>query len=156
VGAEDEMALLQEIIVSARNLRAQMNIDPKEQIDGVLYARDGACQVAEAQSEAILKLAGVKLEVSTEAPPSRSAAMRSTTEFDLLLKVSDAKVEAQRQRLEKEIQRLEKVIGNSRKQLTNDTFVERAPGHVVEGIRAKLADYEAQLEKSRAALEGLG
>src|SRR5262249_30413960 len=35
--AERQMTLLQEIIVSARNLRAQMKIDQKEQLNGVLY-----------------------------------------------------------------------------------------------------------------------
>jgi hypothetical protein len=33
--------------------------------------------------------------------------------------------------------------------------VRRAPGHVIESLRAKLAGYQAQLDKSRAALEAL-
>ncbi|MCP5116707.1 MAG: class I tRNA ligase family protein, partial [bacterium] len=153
--AEREMDLLKEIIVSARNLRAQMKLDPKKQVDGVLYARDGAHRVAQTQAEAIRKLAGVALEISAEDPPAQSAAMRSTTEFDLALKVSGAQVEAQRKRLEKEIQQLEKVIGSSKKQLGNERFLERAPEDVVASIREKLIEYESQLEKSKAALAGL-
>ena len=153
--AERQMELLQEIIVSARNLRAQLKLDPKERIAGILYAREAAYQVAQSQQEAIEKLAGVNLELTQDTPPRQSAAMRSTPEFDLLLKVSGAQIEAQRTRLDKEVRQLEKLIAGSKKQLANDTFVQRAPADVVETIRTKLAGYEAQLEKSSAALEGL-
>ncbi|MCW5978620.1 MAG: valine--tRNA ligase [Bryobacteraceae bacterium] len=153
--AERAMGLLQEIVVSARNLRAQMKIDPKQQLDGVLYARDGARQVALSEAEAIRKLAGVNLEVSAAEPPQTGAALRSTPEFDLLLSVPMAQVEAERARLAKEIAQLEKLVDNSKRQLANGAFVERAPAHVVENIRAKLVDYEAQLDKSRSALRGL-
>ena len=50
---------------------------------------------------------------------------------------------------------LEKLVANSKRQLGNNTFVERAPAEVVNNIRTKLAEYEAQLEKSREALTGL-
>ena len=153
--AERRMELLQAIITSARNLRAQMKLDPKEQLEGVLYARDGARQVARNHHETIRKLAGLKLELSAEQPPPHSAAMRSTPEFDLLLKVPVAQVEAHRQRLEKEVRQLEKLTAASAKQLASDKFVQRAPAHVVASIRSKLADYETQLAKSRTALEGL-
>ncbi|HET8548710.1 MAG TPA: valine--tRNA ligase, partial [Bryobacteraceae bacterium] len=60
--------------------------------------------------------------------------------------------EAQRQRLAKEIEQLEKNIANSRRQLADETFLSRAPAHVIEGIRKKLAEYEAQLSRNREAL----
>ncbi len=40
-----------------------------------------------------------------------------------------------------------KNIANSERQLSDETFLGRAPGHVVDSIRQKLADYKAQLEK---------
>ena len=61
----------------------------------------------------------------------------------------------QRKRLEKELEQLEKNIANSNRQLGDETFLGRAPAHVVAGLRAKLVDYEAQLQKVRAALNGL-
>ncbi|HSR08761.1 MAG TPA: hypothetical protein VLM42_16570, partial [Bryobacteraceae bacterium] len=57
-----------------------------------------------------------------------------------------------RERLQKEIEQLEKVIANSKRQLANESFVAKAPAHVIDGMRAKLAEYEAQLAKNRAAL----
>jgi valyl-tRNA synthetase len=39
--------------------------------------------------------------------------------------------------------------------LGDETFLNRAPAHVVEGLKTKLVDYETQLQKVRAALNGL-
>jgi len=154
--AERAMDLVQEIITAARNLRADMKTDPKQQLDGLLYARGPAFEIARGQLEAIQKLANVRLAVESGAAPKIEGAARSTAEFDLALRVPAAQREAQRTRIEKEIGQLEKLIANSRRQLTDETFLARAPEKVVQGIRDKLAEYEAQLAKSRTTLEGLG
>jgi valyl-tRNA synthetase len=150
--AEREMELLQAIITAARNLRADMKLDPKEQLKGALYSAGDALDVARSQAEAISKLAGADLALHPGHAPSISAAMRGTPDFDLVLEVSSTQLEAMRKRLEKEVQQLEKNIASSNRQLADETFLSRAPANVVASIRAKLVDYEAQLAKSRAAL----
>jgi valyl-tRNA synthetase len=153
--AEREMQLLQEIVVAARGLVTDLGLDPKQQHDAVLYSNGAAAHVACEQLGAIQKLARVRLEIQKGLSPAGGGVKRSTTEFDLVLKVPAAETEAQRKRLEKEIEQLEKVIANSRRQLSNEVFVSRAPEAVVNSLRQKLAEYEGQLAKSRAALEGL-
>ncbi len=64
-------------------------------------------------------------------------------------------VDAQRQRLVKEIEQLERLIASSERQLGNREFLARAPEKVVDSIRQKLVEYQAQLEKSREALAAL-
>ena len=103
---------------------------------------------------AIERLANVKLETSEAAAPKNAPAIRSTAEFDLVLNLPQVQAEAQRRRMEKEREQLEKNIANSRRQLGDETFLSRAPAHVVESIRQKLGDYEAQLAKIQAALDG--
>jgi valyl-tRNA synthetase len=153
--AEREMDLLQEIITAARNMRADMKLDPKAGLDGALYS-DTAADLARAHADEIIeKLAGVKLELRAGHAAKGAGVLRSTAKFDLVLNVPAAQSEAQRKRLEKEILNLEKVIANSRRQLDDGEFISRAPAHVTEGIRTKLSDYEAQLAKSRAALDAL-
>ena len=83
-------------------------------------------------------------------PPE--APLRSTAEFDLVLHVPKSQEDAQRKRLAKEREQLAKNIANSKRQLSDETFLGKAPPHVVESIRQKLADYEAQLSKIDAAL----
>jgi valyl-tRNA synthetase len=152
--AEADILLLQEIIGAVRNLRSEIKADPKEMLTGSLHSSGRALELAGDYSEAIAKLAGIKLELSSAPAPKRQGgAVRSTTQFDLILEVPQAQLEAQRKRLEKELVQLEKNIANSRRQLSDETFVSRAPETVVSGIKNKLAEYEAQLEKSKAALE---
>jgi valyl-tRNA synthetase len=154
--AEREMQLLQEIVTSARNLRADMGANPKQPLDGALYSQTAAAQVARKHADAIQKLANLKLDVSADSAPAAVAgAKRSTTEFDLLLRVPVAQAELQRKRLEKEIEQLEKVIANSERQLANQEFLARAPEQVVHTIRQKLVEYQGQAAKSRAALDAL-
>ncbi len=155
--AERDMQVLQDIIVAARNVRADLGMNPKEQLRGVLYSPNSAAAVARREAEAIRKLAGVNLEVRDEsAPASARGVKRSTTDFDLVVEAPPAQVETQRKRLGKEVEQFEKLIANSRRQLENQDFLARAPEPVVSSIRQKLSDYEAQLAKSREALAGLG
>jgi valyl-tRNA synthetase len=144
--AEREIGILQEIVTMARTLRTEAKLDPKQQLAGALYSRSAALEVAQRHADAIQKLANVRLEFKAEAAP-KAAAIRSTAEFDLTLEVPAAHEETQRKRQDKECAQLMKNISNSERQLSDDTFLGRAPAHVVDSIRQKLADYKVQLEK---------
>ena len=153
--AEREIGILQEIVTMARTLRTESKLDPKQQLVGVLYSRSSALEVATRHAGAIQKLANVVLEFQSDAAPAPGDApgvMHSTAEFDLVLHVPKSQEDAQRKRLAKEREQLAKNIANSKRQLSDDTFLGKAPPHVIESIRQKLADYEAQLCKIDAAL----
>ncbi len=149
------MTLLQEIIVTARNLRAEMKVDPKQALTGKLYCRPESLGIAQSNLEAIARLALVKVEALAGEAPKAEGAVRKTPAFDLLLEVPREQAEAQRKRVEKEIEQLEKVIANSERQLGDEKFLAKAPAKVVDGIKAKLADYQAQLAKHKETLAGL-
>ncbi|MGB7721968.1 MAG: valine--tRNA ligase [Bryobacteraceae bacterium] len=149
--AEREIGILQEIVTMARTLRTESKLDPKQQLEGVLYSRSSALEVAQRHAGAIQKLANVVLEFKADGA-LKAATMRSTAEFDLVLHVPKSQEDAQRKRLAKEREQLAKNIANSKRQLSDETFLGKAPAHVVESIRRKLADYEAQLAKIDAAL----
>jgi valyl-tRNA synthetase len=149
--AEREIGLVQEIVTMARTLRVEAKLDPKQQLEGTLYSRNNALEVAKRHATAIQKIANVKLEFKAEAAP-KSAAMRSTAQFDLALQLPKTQEDAQRKRMEKEREQLVKNIANSERQLGDDTFTSKAPPHVVDMIRKKLEDYKAQLRKIDDAL----
>jgi valyl-tRNA synthetase len=144
--AEREVGIVQEIVTLARTLRTESKLDPKQQLTGTLYSRDATLEVAQRHAEAIQKLANVKLEFQSGAAP-KAPAIRSTAEFDLVLEVPKSQEDAQRKRVEKEREQLEKNIANSRRQLSDEVFLSKAPPKVVDTVRAKLADYETQLAK---------
>jgi valyl-tRNA synthetase len=149
--AEVEMEVLQSIVTAARELRADMKIDPKQTMDGVLVVREPAREMVNEQLAGIEKLCGAKLEVRTSAEDIEGV-KRGFPEFDLIVRVSATQAEAQRARITKEIEQLEKVIASSERQLGDEKFVSRAPAHVVESIREKLAGYREQLRKLRESL----
>jgi valyl-tRNA synthetase len=144
--AEREIGILQEIVTMARTLRAEARLDPKQQLEGGLYSRGAGLDLARTHAVAIQTLANVKLEFVEGAPP-KAAVSRSTAEFDLILHVPQAQQEAQLKRQAKERDQLVKNIASLERQLGDEAFLGRAPAHVVEGMRTKLADYRAQLEK---------
>jgi valyl-tRNA synthetase len=150
--AAHDMAILQEIITAARSLRADHKVDKKQMLPAVLYAPGHAHSVAWSHAQAIEKLANIQLEMHRETAPKLEGAVRSTPEFDLLLKIPAAA--DQHERLEKENVHLEKLIANCERQLTNEEFLKKAPAHVVDEIRRKKAEYEAQVAKNRTALGG--
>jgi valyl-tRNA synthetase len=144
--AEREIGILQEIVTMARTLRTEAKLDPKQQLEGALYSRTDALEMARRHAEAIQKLANVKLEFLSEAAP-KATAIRSTAQFDLVLHLPKSQEEAQRKRRDKEREQLDKNIANLDRQLNDPAFLSRAPGHVVEGMRKKLADYREQRGK---------
>jgi len=154
--AEREIGIVQELVTMARTLRAESKLDPKQQLRGVAYARAEALELAERGAEAIQKLANVKLEFSAEAAPHAGGAtsMRSSAQFDLVLELPLAQQETQQKRLEKDRAQLVKNIVNSKRQLSDETFLSKAPRQVVESIRKKLVEYEEQLRKIEEALGG--
>jgi valyl-tRNA synthetase len=153
--AEEEMKLLQDMITAARAIRADHGVDKSTRLDATLYAVNGARGLADSQREAIEKLANLTLTVRGETAPKLKGAVRSTPDYDLLLHLPQTDIDAIRARILKENEQLEKLIANSQRQLGNEEFMRKAPDKVKEQLRAKLAEYEAQLQKNRDTLEGL-
>jgi valyl-tRNA synthetase len=147
--AEKEVAIIQEIVGMARNLRTESRLDPKQQLTGTLYCRTASLTIARRHAPAIQKIARVTLEFQSAAAP-KAGVIRSTVEFDLVLDIPKAQEDPARKQKERE--QLEKNIANSERQLADEVFLSKAPQKVVDTIRAKLADYKAQLRKLDDAL----
>jgi valyl-tRNA synthetase len=150
--AEREMSLLQDMVTAARKLKADNGLDDRLELAGVLYCRNGSRNI---EFPVVEFLAKVKLEIRTDAPPALTGAIRSTAQFDLSLQLPEVDNEALRQRLSKEIGVLEKLVVSNDRQLANEEFVNRAPAKIVESMRAKRAEYIAQIKKNRDMLDQL-
>jgi valyl-tRNA synthetase len=153
--AERKVQLLQEIVTAARNLRAEMNIAPKTELGGAVYAhtRQGVELVTQ-QAEALYKLSTVRLEVREGAAPHGNA-MHHEADFDLVLHLPAAEISVLRDRLAKQLESLEKARDSSDRQLNNAEFVSKAPVKVVETTRQNLAEYQSKIKRIRTTLESL-
>jgi len=150
--ADEAMAMLQEIIVRARQLRAEMKLDPKRKVPADFSTDDPILRrLVEENLDAVLRLATLsELRISSGHLDAAGAVVRSTAQFDLRIaygEVIDKAAEAAR--LDKEIDRLAKDIDSKQNRLADPEFTSKAPATVVENLRQTLAERSAELEKLR-------
>jgi valyl-tRNA synthetase len=148
--ADGEMALIQEIVVAARNIRAEMKVDPKKKVSADFSSGDGAIRgLVEQNRDPLLRLAMLSaLQVSPGHLRTDSAAIRSTAHFDLRIAYGDAvDKDAEVARLRKELERLAKDIESKKARLADETFLSKAPGRIVEDLKATLASREVAYQK---------
>jgi valyl-tRNA synthetase len=140
--AERDMATLQEIIIAARNLRAEMKVDQKKKIAADFSSADPAIRaLAEQNLDPLLRLASLSaLQVSASRLDSAGAALRSTAQFDLRIAYGDTiDKQAEIARLKKEAERLAKDIESKKSRLADEVFLSKAPAKIVEELKATLA-----------------
>jgi valyl-tRNA synthetase len=160
-GRARAFGLLQEVVTAARELRADNKLDSKATIEATLHLH--TAQFAELDLAAIGTLTKLKIEQRAGKLSGHKGLIRSAPAFDLQLHATprpaaqngSAGGEA-RARILKEMESYERLIVSSNRQLSDETFLSKAPEKVVASVRAKLAEYQEQLAKNRKLLEGLG
>jgi valyl-tRNA synthetase len=148
--AEADMALIQEIIVAARNIRAEMKIDQKKKVAAELSSTDGAVRrLAEQNLDALTRLGVLSdIRISAGTLNSDGAAVRSTAKFDLRIAYGDAiDKPAEIAKLQKEIERLAKDLETKKARLADETFTSKAPAKVVDDFKTTLVSREAEYQK---------
>jgi valyl-tRNA synthetase len=158
LAAETEMAILQDLIVSVRNLRAELKVEPKVKVPIEVFAPEGEIRTMIEQNRgAVERLAGVEKITFVEESLAKRAGARSTSRFDVHA-VYERKIDvaAECERLKKELEKIEKELGNNQKQMTNEQFLAKAPAQVVEGLRKRAAELGVLREKCKSKLAELG
>ncbi len=158
LAAETEMAVLQDLIVSVRNLRAELKVEQKAKIPIELFVHDSLTKsLVEQNREAIERLANVSTITDVTQSQASQAPSRATARFDVRI-VYEKKIDvaAERERLTKELEKMEKEIANGQRQLSNEGFLAKAPVNVVEGLRKRAGELAGLREKAKSKLEELG
>ena len=157
-GADDAMAVLQEIIVAARNIRAEMKLDPKKKVAADFSTRGaGLITLVRENLDPVLRLAMLsELRITREHLDPQGAVVRSTAAFDLRIAFGDTvDKEAEKTRLKKKISELEKDIAAKQGRLIDESFTSKAPGQIVDALRATLMQRQIELKKLRDRLAQL-
>ena len=158
VAAEVEMAILQDLIVSVRNLRAELKVEPKVKVPIELFAHQPEIrQMIEHNRGAVERLGNVEAIAFVEASLSNKAGARSTARFDVHV-IYERKIDvaAECERLRKELEKIEKEAANNARQLGNEQFLAKAPAKVVEGLRRRAGELAVMLDKTKSKLKELG
>jgi valyl-tRNA synthetase len=158
LAAETEMAILQDLIVSVRNLRAELKVEPKVKVPIEIFAPDADIRrMIEQNHGAVERLGNVEEITFVEASLASKPGARGTARFDVHV-IYERKIDvaAECERLKKELEKIEKELGNNRKQLGNPQFLAKAPEKVVEGLRRRGAELVVLQEKTLSKMKELG
>jgi valyl-tRNA synthetase len=156
--AADAMTRLQEIVVTARNVRAEMKIDAKKKVAAEFSARTPMLRhLLEDNLDPVLRLATLSsLRVTAEHLDPQGAIVRSTAAFDLRIALGDAVDKgAEKARLLKKRNELQKDIASKQARLADESFTGKAPGHIVDALRFTMLDRQLELRKLEDRLRQL-
>jgi valyl-tRNA synthetase len=149
------MEVVQQIIVTVRGLRKEMAVPEKEPAPIRLYADNRVAALADGNTDLLARLARVS-SVEFASEPLTGDGTRSTADFDVAL-VYERQIDiaAERERLTKDLAKFEKGLAAAEKQLGNETFMAKAPAHIVDGLRKQAGETKMLHDKAQAALDAL-
>lgn len=154
--AEADMQWLQGLIGAVRNIRGEMGLGNARLLPVLLQNTTEAekAQVTriEALFKALAKVESITFLGDSEQPPlSSSSVVGHVSVFVPMKGLIDPKAELGR--LQKDLDKVQKQHDQIANKLSNEGFVAKAPAAVVEGERAKLAEFADQLAKIKANME---
>ena len=149
------MLRLQSVIEEIRALRKEIGVEEKA-VTPIEVRADDAMQAIISVNGAIVERLARVSEIRFVNEISAGLSKHSTPSFDVAIVYERAiDAAAERARLTKDIARHEKNIANADRQLNNPGFVEKAPPHIVEGLKKQRDEEKRLLDKARADLDAL-
>ncbi|MEN8140481.1 MAG: valine--tRNA ligase [Thermodesulfobacteriota bacterium] len=157
--AETSAQLVMEIIGGIRNIRSEMQIHPKAEVEAFIISSDAAANeriMAQAQSiKTLTRLKSLEIESSGQVPKGAASYILADKEiFVPLAGLID--VEQEMAKLKKARQKLEKQEKQTSGKLKNEKFLANAPADVVAKEQEKLAEFKGKLEKIAETMARLG
>ena len=157
--ATGEIEWFKAVLTGVRKIRSEMNIAPGKAIP--LLLADGDAEDRRrtgkfsAQIEFLARCEAPRWLSSSEEEPAAAAAVVGNLRV-LIPLAGLIDLDAERARLTREIARIQGEIRKCEGKLGNANFVDHAPAAVVEQERARLADWNAQIDALRGQTEKLG
>jgi valyl-tRNA synthetase len=151
-----DFELIQEIVRSIRNLRAEKNVAPSKKI-AASFAAGAKATLLQEQDQVIASLTGLDTsqyiiqESLTEKPADATALVIGSVEVYLPL-AGLVDLAEEKSRLEKELKEAQSHIERLEKLLSSD-FANKAPAALVQKERDKLAGYKETAEKIKSQLK---
>jgi valyl-tRNA synthetase len=152
------METLIALITSVRNIRSELNVPPQSRPSLYVATGDLATRaLVSDNTEQIKRLARVdQILLSRTLPILRSAARGVVSGMEIAVPLEGLiDLDKERERIGKEMSRKEDEARALASRLDNVSFVERAPGNVVEEARARHEELIGEIEKLRATLSAL-
>jgi valyl-tRNA synthetase len=154
IDVEEKMTLVMELVRLIRNIRDEYKVDPSKQVTALISAGDSA-QLLETQRSILCSMAKLDkdhLKIQKALNPLTNAAMVSVGDVVAYLPLSGLiDLDAEKERLSNQIAQIEARISQSEVLLSGD-FAKKAPEHIIQTEKAKLAEMEEKIEQLMSQL----
>jgi valyl-tRNA synthetase len=158
--AEAEMALLMDLIRQIRNARAEFDVTPGKRVPAILAAGDKLAML-EAQRGLLSFLGKVDTERLTltrslDEKPAKAVALVAAEGVEAYLPLAGlVDLEQEIARLQKTLAEADGEIQRAQGKLSNESFLTKAPPHVVQQQRDRLAEQQERRDRLLARLQAL-
>jgi len=156
--SEVEIGIVQGVVTTIRTARAERTVKPSVRIGASLEgARPEQQRVLEAQKSYVLTLAGLSgFDFAAAAPNDEDVVTRVFGDLRVHILMPHTDRTAEIEKLRKQLGDKVRELGNLDQKLANESFVSRAPAHVVEGARAQREKVLLEQRKIEETLQELG
>lgn len=147
---QEEMSLFIEVVTQIRNLRASVNMKPKDEITVQLFSdRAEVTHYFQTNQEGFKDLVRANellMKSRSEQRPGKSV-VATTAHVDIAIPLEGViDLNDQIKRLEKDLQKSENELNGLKKKLENKNFVERAPQELIEETQGKASVLEEKIQ----------
>jgi valyl-tRNA synthetase len=141
-GAEASIALVREVVVAIRGVRARYTVPPRQTVDVVVNAPQAERVLLEGESGLVRALAGVgRLTVEPAAEKPAHSAVAAAGNLEVYVPLEGlVDFEAEGARLTREREKLATELERLTKKLSNEGFLAKAAPEIVEKDRARAAE----------------
>jgi len=155
IAAQRDMNTIQELIVEIRTLRKEQGVEEKA-VTPIELRIDAEARAVVAENEEIVERLAKVSEMRFVDQITSGRSLHTKAYFDVaVIYESTIDVPAERDRLTKDIARYEKGLAAAQRQLGNESFLAKAPAHIVDGLKKQDAETRLLLEKAKTALTAL-
>jgi valyl-tRNA synthetase len=159
-GAEGDMALLMDLIRQIRNARAEFNVTPGKRVPAIV-AGGAKLEMLKAQRELLALLAKVDdaqltLMKALDEKPQKAVALVAAEGVEVYLPLAGlVDLEQETARLHKALAEADREIQRAEGMRSNEGFTSKAPPHVVQKQRDRLAEQQERRARLEARLQAL-
>lgn len=153
--AERDFKTVQSVIQAIRNARQENKIAPSQKIQAILFSQNNI-KLLNANSEIIKGLSRLDfVTVHDRGERPTNALFVKVEDIEIYLPLGMLKVEEERVRLAEEIERIQGLVKTITERLSNLDFAQKAPRHIVQKEREKLAEHQDHILKLKEQQKAL-
>lgn len=145
----EAMNFFQDIVVSVRNIRSELNINPGQKLDLLVKANSDYASILKENQTNLLQLARLNMvQIDSEVSPPQVAASTVVKGCELFVPLEGVvDFQAELKRLDKQLKKVDKELGGLETKLSNENFLQKAPQEVIENEKARKQELQEKRDK---------